>query len=180
MLNNKTAIISTFVFIIASFILYLFFTVKANSSFVGFHSLDFNLEFFVLFCVSLIAPILIALLFFMIFPKKSLYFKPIKDIAFKNSLSFLFVFFLANAIAEELLFRGVLQENFGLLLASITFVLVHIAYYKKPILLLQVFLQGLFLGFLYEFSKSLILCILSHTFFNFFIVFIIKRKILVY
>lgn len=76
------------------------------------------------------------------------------------------VLFFFNALSEELLFRGALQAWLGFVPAALLFTAVHVAYYKKPFLLVYVFFMGLLLGFLYLLSGSLWVCTLAHMFVN--------------
>lgn len=67
------------------------------------------------------------------------------------------------AFAEEMLFRGVIQTNFGFWIASIIFALVHIRYLSNWYLLLNVCLLSIWIGLLYEWSNHQILpVILMH------------------
>ena len=51
---------------------------------------------------------------------------------FRNtSIPYIFVITLFIAVAEELLFRGVLQTTFGYIIASLIFALVHFRYLNK-------------------------------------------------
>ncbi|MBS4199534.1 CPBP family intramembrane metalloprotease [Bacillus sp. FJAT-49732] len=59
---------------------------------------------------------------------------------------------LIIAFAEEWLFRGVIQTNFGFWVASIIFALVHIRYLANWYLLLNVCLLSLWIGLVYEWS----------------------------
>ncbi|WP_239421971.1 CPBP family intramembrane glutamic endopeptidase [Bacillus sp. CGMCC 1.16541] len=66
------------------------------------------------------------------------------------------------AIAEELLFRGVLQVHFGIIWASIIFALMHIRYLSKWFLLVMVVTLSFFLGWLFELTQSLFVTIVAH------------------
>ncbi|MTW84972.1 CPBP family intramembrane metalloprotease [Virgibacillus dakarensis] len=87
----------------------------------------------------------------------------INDKIFKNrSVSSIFIVVLVIAIAEELLFRGVLQTTFGYVTASTIFALVHIRYLKKPVLLLSVLFVSFYLGFLFERTGNLLTTMTAH------------------
>lgn len=84
---------------------------------------------------------------------------------------------LVTGPAEELLFRGIiqtrLQEGFGtaaaVLLATLVFTLVHIpAYYGPglPTTLGILFVLGLFLGGIYEYTGNLVVPIVAHGLYN--------------
>ncbi|GAF65337.1 putative protease [Bacillus sp. TS-2] len=66
------------------------------------------------------------------------------------------------SFTEELLFRGVLQTNFGLWFASIVFALLHIRYLSKPILLLGVVSISFFLGYVFMVTENLWVTIFAH------------------
>ena len=50
---------------------------------------------------------------------------------------------LVIAILEEVLFRGIIQTEFGFVMASILFAIVHYRYLKKPLLLFSILLWSL-------------------------------------
>lgn len=74
--------------------------------------------------------------------------------------------YAAAGIGEELLFRVVCVDAFGLVISSAVFTAVHAAYWKKPFMLADVFLLGLLLGALYLYTHSLLLCALVHAVYN--------------
>ncbi|WEG14927.1 CPBP family intramembrane metalloprotease [Pullulanibacillus sp. KACC 23026] len=78
------------------------------------------------------------------------------------SIPHLFVAMAVVAIVEELLFRGMLQTEFGLVISSILFAVIHLNYIKKPILLGFVILLSFILGGLFALTHSLIITILTH------------------
>lgn len=87
----------------------------------------------------------------------------INDRIFHNrSVADIFFLTLLVAIAEELLFRGVLQTSFGYLIASGLFVLVHFRYLKKPILLLSIILVSFYIGYIFVLTENLLVTITAH------------------
>ncbi|MFC0523117.1 lysostaphin resistance A-like protein [Pontibacillus salicampi] len=66
------------------------------------------------------------------------------------------------AFSEELLFRGVLHTEFGYVLASVAFALMHIRYLTKPVLLVSVLLISFYLGLMYEWTGELWVTIVAH------------------
>ena len=74
--------------------------------------------------------------------------------------------FAAAGFAEEFLFRVVCADVLGLLASAALFTAVHLAYWKKPLLLLDVFVLALVLGAFYLFTKSLLLCAIAHGAYN--------------
>lgn len=69
---------------------------------------------------------------------------------------------LLVAIAEELLFRGVLQTSFGYFIASGLFVLVHFRYLKKPILFLSIIVVSFYIGYIFVLTENLVVTITTH------------------
>lgn len=180
MSQTKLMLIASFIFLAFALILYYFASMLYNKHFVGIYPVNLSLHSFMTLFAILFLQLALMFVSFKFIPKKYLYEKAIRDLACENSLAFLLLIFLLNSLAEELIFRAILQENFGILLASVLFAAAHIAYYKKVFLLIFVFVQGLLLGLLYELTNSLFFCVLSHTVFNFLTVYLIKRKILIY
>jgi len=81
-------------------------------------------------------------------------------------LELLFIF-LFGAIAEEFLFRGVIQPAIGIWLTSVVFMLVHVRYLKKIYIMLEVLLLSLLLGWIYLASGSFWPAAVSHFFVNY-------------
>src|SRR5699024_788006 len=68
---------------------------------------------------------------------------------------------LVIAIVEEVLFRGVIQSNWGIIVASIIFALVHIRYLSKILLFLSVVLLSFLFGIIFEFSNHNLLVVIT-------------------
>ncbi|WP_058307553.1 CPBP family intramembrane glutamic endopeptidase [Gracilibacillus massiliensis] len=66
------------------------------------------------------------------------------------------------AVSEEWLFRGVIQTNFGIIIASTIFAIIHVRYLSKMILFLSVIGLSFLLGFVYEWTNSLTVVITLH------------------
>ncbi|MGD7007958.1 CPBP family intramembrane glutamic endopeptidase [Metabacillus sp. 84] len=66
------------------------------------------------------------------------------------------------AFTEEWLFRGVLQNEFGLLAASLTFSILHLRYLTKPLLFAMVTAVSLLIGLLYEMTDNLFAVMTAH------------------
>ena len=129
----------------------------------------------VFWCVSAVVCSLgIVFAFLKIFPKQYLHDPNVKIMADSYSLGFFAIYFIPNAFYEELLFRGTLQPLFGLVPASILFTAIHFSYYKKPLLLVNVFLQGIVLGLLFHVTNSIWITTLAHTTINFIQMWLIK------
>jgi len=83
---------------------------------------------------------------------------------FFTSLSYseILLFCLFIAVSEELLFRGVIQTKFGILISTIIFTLVHFRYLKKFILFFVVLIESFVLGYLFLKTQNLLVVIVSH------------------
>lgn len=87
----------------------------------------------------------------------------INERIFKNrSVLSIFSIALVVAICEEVLFRGFIQTTFGYIFASTLFVVVHIRYLKKPVLLLAIIFVSFYIGYLFEITENLLVTITTH------------------
>lgn len=114
----------------------------------------------VLFAFALV---IIEIILYNIIPKKHFDDGGINEKLFRNQ-SVISIFFIALtvAIAEELLFRGVIQTTFGYLFASSLFVLLHTRYLRKPLLLILLIGTSFLIGFLFELTNNLLVTITFH------------------
>ena len=69
---------------------------------------------------------------------------------------------LIVAFCEELLFRGVLQTNFGLIIASSIFAILHIRYLSNLFLFFSIFILSFFIGFIYYWTENLAVTFFMH------------------
>lgn len=88
----------------------------------------------------------------------------------------IFIITATVAIAEELLFRGVIQSTFGYVFASLLFALIHIRYLKKPILLIVIIGLSFYIGYLFEVTQNLNVTITTHFLIDFILGLLIKYK----
>ncbi|MCR8846982.1 CPBP family intramembrane metalloprotease [Rossellomorea sp. SC111] len=72
----------------------------------------------------------------------------------------LLAFFIS--VSEEVLFRGVLQFHFGLVISSIIFALIHFRYWAHWFLIINIILLSFWIGFIYEFTDNLLVTIIMH------------------
>lgn len=79
-----------------------------------------------------------------------------------RSIPHLFLLCMLIAFSEELLFRGVIQTSFGLLMASAIFAALHVRYLSKWFLFTTVVLLSFFLGYLYDVTENLWVTIFAH------------------
>jgi membrane protease YdiL (CAAX protease family) len=68
----------------------------------------------------------------------------------------------ASGFCEEVLFRGVIQEQFGLMGASVLFGLVHTPSLRYPQYGIWAMTAGILLGWLYQYTNSLWTPIFAH------------------
>ena len=73
---------------------------------------------------------------------------------------------LTAACGEEIFFRGFLQQKFGLLSASLLFMVAHFG--KKDIRIISMWsvFQGLYLGLFFAWSRSLLVPMIAHGLFD--------------
>ncbi|NLD45971.1 MAG: CPBP family intramembrane metalloprotease [Clostridiaceae bacterium] len=88
----------------------------------------------------------------------------------------LIITFILGGVAEELIFRGIIQLWFGLIPSSVLFTLIHVRYLKKPYMALETLCLGLILGTLYILTKSIWICTVAHILMNMTTAWIIKSK----
>lgn len=80
----------------------------------------------------------------------------------KRPLWHIFVISLVVAISEELLFRVVLQTQMGLWLTSLLFAIIHFRYLKKWMLFGMVLWVSLMIGWLYDYTGSVVGPMICH------------------
>ncbi|MFC7320727.1 type II CAAX endopeptidase family protein [Halobacillus campisalis] len=85
-----------------------------------------------------------------------------KKVFENQSVVKIFLITLLIAICEEALFRGVLQTQFGFVIASTLFALIHFRYLKKVVLFVSVLLVSYFIGYIFHITGSLPVTITSH------------------
>lgn len=80
------------------------------------------------------------------------------------------------AISEEILFRGVIQTNTGLIISSIIFAVVHYRYLFNWFLFINIILLSFLIGYIYMVTNNLVVTIVMHFFIDFILGIIIKFK----
>ena len=95
-----------------------------------------------------------------------------------SRLSISHIFFLCAIISfsEELLFRGVIQTSFGLVLSSLLFAFIHVRYLSKPVLFGSVVGISFLIGVLYEITGNLMTTITAHFLIDFVMGCLIQKK----
>ncbi len=160
-----------------AFVLYYFLVVRSTGTWVGLWPIAKSCEAWLWLIPGMIVPLLIFYIFLTLIPSIDyMYDENVRALADMYELPFMVFFFLINAFMEELLFRGALQNSIGFLLTAALFTAVHVSYYKKSLMLLEVFVLGLFIGFLFEMTQSLWICIIAHAFYNWMLMWLIKTN----
>ncbi|HEX6923293.1 MAG TPA: CPBP family intramembrane glutamic endopeptidase [Bacillales bacterium] len=74
------------------------------------------------------------------------------------------IFFAALVIAfvEEILFRGVLQANLGIIAASLIFAVLHVRYLRKIVLFTVTVVLSFLLGLLFWYTGNLLVTVFAH------------------
>src|SRR5699024_3631280 len=93
-----------------------------------------------------------------------------------RSVGEIFQMALVISICEEILFRGVLQPSFGLIIASLIFALVPVRYLKKPVLFLSVVLVSFLLGYSFYVTNNLLVPMTAHFLIDFLLGLIIRFR----
>lgn len=83
---------------------------------------------------------------------------------------------LVVAISEELLFRGVIQTHFGLVITSIIFALIHYRYLFNWFLFINVMVLSFFIGFIFMMTENLPVTIFMHFIIDFLLGIIIMLR----
>ncbi|WP_338470127.1 CPBP family intramembrane glutamic endopeptidase [Niallia sp. XMNu-256] len=78
------------------------------------------------------------------------------------------------SIAEEILFRGVIQTHVGLILSSLIFAFVHFRYLFNKFLFINVIGLSFLIGFIYDRTENLLVTILMHFMIDFLLGCLIK------
>jgi len=163
----------------------IFFLLSIGLSFIFFdHIFDwFSLfspdlkEIFLYGVITGVVLVIIEIIIDNIVPKQWLDDGGINEKVFKNqSTSNIFIIALVVAISEEFLFRGVIQVSFGYIFASSLFVIVHLRYLKKPVLLIFIIITSFLIGYLFELTGNLFVTIAFHFIVDFLLGLYIKIK----
>ncbi len=124
-----------------------------------------------------IAVVGIDLFLMKVLPKSSFDDGGVNEKVFRNRTTFHILWMtLLIAFCEELLFRGILQSKFGLIVASVIFALIHIRYLYKPVLFVSVFLISFLLGVMFEFSQSFWVVMFAHFLIDFLLALFIRYQ----
>ncbi|WP_377888756.1 CPBP family intramembrane glutamic endopeptidase [Alkalihalobacillus sp. R86527] len=94
----------------------------------------------------------------------------------KRSIFHIFILSLLISISEELIFRGVIQTHFGLVVASLLFAIIHVRYLTKPVLFSLVVGISFLLGIVYKITGNIAVTITAHFLIDFIMGCLIKFK----
>jgi len=172
---KQQLLLSQSIFFLLSIALSFFFF---DNIFDWFHlfSIDFK-EIILYGVVTGIVLVMIDILIDVKIPKKFVDDGGINEKIFKNqSIPTIFLIALVVGISEEFLFRGVIQVTFGYIFASSLFVIVHVRYLRKPILLLSIIITSFLIGYLFEITQNLFVTIVFHVIVDFLLGIYIKVK----
>ena len=155
--------------------LLLIFTLFKDVSFSNLFKLTFSAKTLVVILVGSSLLILLQIVFHKFLTGEKLFDELNVILMHKFNLKELFFIFLGGSLAEEFLFRGILQPVLGIFITSILFVIIHFRYYKKLYILAEVFLMGIILGFTYAITSLLWVPIVCHFLVNYLTAVLIKK-----
>jgi len=158
---RQQLLLSQAIFFSLAIILSLFFF----PSFIDwFIIIDWNFYEIILFgVIPAILFVIFEIFLYFVVPKEWLDDGGVNEKVFRNqSVPSIFLIAFVVGIAEEALFRGVIQTTFGLLVASVSFIVLHVRYLTKPLLLIMVSVTSFFIGFLYHYTENLLVVITFH------------------
>ncbi|MGE7943824.1 CPBP family intramembrane glutamic endopeptidase [Lysinibacillus xylanilyticus] len=103
------------------------------------------------------------------------------------SLLGIFAFMFTGALFEEVLFRGIIQNLLlvfighqwtAIIITTLLFLGIHIQYFKKPIMLINITVPSLILGWIYFETNNILVPILAHFLMNLGITLLFKYDLL--
>ncbi|WP_026689448.1 CPBP family intramembrane glutamic endopeptidase [Alteribacter aurantiacus] len=136
-----------------------------GSWFAPLSMISFSSEAIVIGFLIAIGVVVVELVFVRILPKRFFDDGGINERVFKKrSVVHILILSLTVAICEEILFRGVIQTSFGIVIASIIFALIHIRYLTHPFLFGFTIILSFLLGYVYLVTGNLLTVIAAHFF----------------
>jgi uncharacterized protein len=93
--------------------------------------------------------------------------------------SYLHIAFIAFFVAfcEELLFRGIIQAQFGLFIASFVFALIHFRYLYNWFLFLNIMVLSFVIGYIYFYTNNLAITFTMHFIIDFLLGIFLKKTV---
>ncbi|MGN7760311.1 lysostaphin resistance A-like protein [Paenibacillus sp. 22594] len=104
-----------------------------------------------------------------------------------ESVSLILLFMLAAVLFEELLFRGIIQNSIvhfisnewiAIILTTGLFILFHVQYFKKPLMLLNITLPSFVFCWAYSFTDNIFVPVIIHFLMNSVITLLFKFQII--
>lgn len=98
-----------------------------------------------------------------------------------------FVFLFIGALFEEILFRGIIQsllylyldnQLLSIFITTILFLSLHIQYFKKPIMLLNILIPSLTFGWIFAETNNILVPLIAHFIMNYEIILLFKYNLL--
>lgn len=165
---------SQFILFLISLVIIVIFSRSSVNSFLTSIELNWFTGLWQGSIFALIA-LLINTVLYQWLPKRFLDDGGLNERVFKN-MGFVHIIFFCLVVAfiEEWLFRAVLQQLFGLPIASLLFALVHFRYVKKPVLFSYVLFISVALGLMYEQTNNLASVIIAHFISNAVLAFVLR------
>ncbi|MGM8365318.1 lysostaphin resistance A-like protein [Virgibacillus sp. W0181] len=171
----KQLIITQMILLFISFVSSFFLFDNVSEWFTYFDFNGFNIVYYGV--IPGIVIVLIDLVLIVLVPKRFYDDGGINERVFKNrTVLEIFAIALIVAVAEEFLFRGVIQTTFGYITASIIFALVHVRYLHKPIMFLSVLFVSFYIGYLFVLTENLVVTITVHFIVDFILGIVIQKQ----
>lgn len=121
--------------------------------------------------------VLLDFIFMKFFPKHYFDDGGLNERLFKNKTVWqIAIIAFVVAITEEILFRGVIQTHFGLVISSIIFAIVHYRYLFNLFLFINVVTLSFFIGYLYFLTGNILVTIVMHFIIDFLLGLMIRYK----
>lgn len=104
-----------------------------------------------------------------------------------DSLPAIFIFMFIAALFEEVLFRGIIQnlillftnqQWIAILLTALLFITFHVRYFKKPMMLLNIFIPSVVFGWVYVKTDNILVPVFVHFIMNFGMTILFKYKLI--
>ncbi|WP_280768267.1 CPBP family intramembrane glutamic endopeptidase [Salipaludibacillus daqingensis] len=162
-LTDKELILNLYVTQIGMLVIAILISLFLGNVFLPFQHLFFQLDHLMIGFVFGIGVVLIELFLYRIVPRKWFDDGGINERVFSALHPIHIVFIsLIVAISEEILFRGVLQSQFGIWIASFIFALVHFRYLSNIFLFSVTVALSFSLGGLFLWTENLLTVIVAH------------------
>ncbi len=137
------------------------FIIKDWTSFLN--QFQFTPSIFTVGLCSGFVVVLLDLLLMRVVPKRYYDDGGVNERIFKNrSVPSIVLLSAMIAVSEELLFRGILQYHFGIIIASIIFAIIHFRYWAHWFLIINVMVLSFVIGAIYHWTENIWVTIMMH------------------